>query len=114
MLRTRLRNCQGALYSAKGWRPSFEPPMSSRSRFNGELARLHAQKHKCPHCSKAGFTVRCRRAGSPIFISTRVPLTRTWPKSILCGIGHCPTYQGRRKLIETMGRESVYRFETGS
>jgi hypothetical protein len=49
-----------------------------------------------------------------MFLSTTVPLTRTWPKSILHRIKHCPTYQGRRKLIETMGREGVYRFETGS
>lgn len=45
---------------------------------------------------------------------TTVLLTRTGPEFILLGIGHCPTYQGRRKLIETMGREGVYRFGTGS
>jgi len=51
---------------------------------------------------------------SPIILSTRVLLTRTVAKPILDRIGHCPTYQGRRKLIETMGRDSVYRFVTGS
>jgi len=51
---------------------------------------------------------------SPIVFGTRVLLTRTGSKPILLGIGHCPTYQGRRKLIETTGREGVYRFGTGS
>ena len=51
---------------------------------------------------------------SPIFFGTRVLLTRTVSKPILLGIGHCPTYQGRRKLIEKMGQEGVYQFGTGS
>jgi len=50
----------------------------------------------------------------PITVGTTVLLTGTGPKSILLGIEHCPTYQDRRKLIETMGREGVYRFVTGS
>jgi hypothetical protein len=31
--------------------------------------------------------------GSPIKLSTMVPLTRTGPKSILLVFGHCPTHQ---------------------
>lgn len=54
------------------------------------------------------------KSGSPINLGTTVPLTCTGPNPILLGIGHCPTYQGRRKLIETMGRDGVYRFGTGS
>ena len=41
----------------------------------------------------------------PIIFGTRVLLTRTGSNSILLGIGHCPTYQGRRKLIEKMGQK---------
>ena len=55
----------------------------------------------------------CNQAGT-IILGTTVPLTRTVPKPILHWIGHCPTYQGRRKLIERIGRVGVYRFETGS
>ena len=43
--------------------------------------------------------------GGPIIFGTRVLLTRTGSNSILLGIGHCPTYQGRRKLIEKMGQK---------
>jgi hypothetical protein len=46
---------------------------------------------------------------SPIRFGTTVPLTRTGPNPTLLAIGHCPTYQGRRRLIEKMGREGVYR-----
>jgi hypothetical protein len=51
---------------------------------------------------------------SPIISSTTVPLTRTVAKPILDGIEHCPTHRRRRRLIERMGQEGVYRFETGS
>jgi hypothetical protein len=52
--------------------------------------------------------------GSPVCRSTTVPLTCTGPKPTLYTLEHCPTYQGRRKLIETMGRVGVYRLRTGS
>jgi hypothetical protein len=61
-----------------------------------------------------GLSVQPFGQASTINSGTTVPLTRSVPKPTLSGIGHCPTYQGRRKLIETMGREGVYRFETGS
>jgi len=45
--------------------------------------------------------------------STTVPLTGVVLKPTLTGIEHCPTCHDRRKLIETMGGESVYRLGTG-
>ena len=55
-----------------------------------------------------------RGVGSPARLSTTVLLTRTGPNPTLHTLEHCPTYQGRRKLIETMGRVGVYRLGTGS
>jgi hypothetical protein len=52
--------------------------------------------------------------GSPISFGTTVPLTQYGQNSILLAFEHCPTRGDRRKLIETMGRVSVYRFGTGS
>jgi hypothetical protein len=46
-------------------------------------------------------------------LSTTVPLTGKVLKPTLLGIEHCSTYHGRRKFIETMGGESVYRLGTG-
>ncbi len=51
---------------------------------------------------------------STISRGTTVPLTRTGPNPILHEIGHCPTSRHRRKLIERVGRDGVYRFGTGS
>src|SRR6266403_210909 len=62
----------------------------------------------------AGSLTRPWSRNSPISCGTTVPLTHTVPKPILHGIEHCPTHRGRRKLIERMGREGVYRFETDS
>ena len=60
-----------------------------------------------------GTSLTAKPYGS-ITLGTTVLLTGTGPKSILLGIEHCPTYQGRRKPIEKMDREGVYRFNTGS
>jgi hypothetical protein len=115
MLRTRLRNCQGVVTQREDGDLHL-----SRQRATGqdliELARLRTEKQDYPHCpgGPVGFTMRRRNEGSPIFLSTTVPLTHIGPESILHEIGRCPTSRHRRKSTETMGQESVYRFETGS
>src|SRR4029077_14797992 len=47
----------------------------------------------------AGNPVVLRGVGSPARLSTTVLLTRTGPNPTLHTLEHCPTYQGRRKLI---------------
>src|SRR5260370_941423 len=90
MLRIRPRMCQGAV------------PSGPEKCIVGFPRKLR-QRRNSP-----------RGKASPTIRSTTAPLTSAVPKPILHGIGHCPTYQDRRKSIETMGREGVYRFETGS
>ena len=97
MLRIRLRMCQGVIAKSR-----TRTAGSCSICFSGVWADMRV--HSRPP----------RNGLSPINFSTTVPLTRKVPKSTLIGIEHCPTYQGRRKLIETMGREGVYRLGTGS
>jgi hypothetical protein len=81
-----------------------------------ELSRLSEKKTASTN-SPESPTVLVTWAQNPhgtIIFSTTVPLTPVVPKPILHGIGISAHPSGRRKLIERMGRDGVYRFETGS
>jgi hypothetical protein len=79
--------------------------------------KCSGEKWVALHAAKSGFpssTLLPGRPSGPIAISTIVPLTMTVLKPTLYGIESCPTYQGRRRPSEKMGRAGVYRLGTGS
>ena len=117
MLRIRVRRCQGVAppRQATSLRPRNNSWFNRARRSSGVWlsgpACIIFQEFSEKSLTKIG--ARPVPVG-PIIFGTRVLLTRTGSNPILLGIGHCPTYQGRRKLIEKMEQEGVYRFGTGS
>ena len=110
MLRTPLGKCQGG-----GAREALcEAASTNRQQYQNSPGMWLANSGETDHRGTLGRKMARKYVVSPIPLSTTVLLTRTGPNPILLGIGHCPTHQGRRKLIELMVGGSVYLFETGS
>ena len=119
MLRIRLQRCQGVPRHCRSVRsvPADGHPCRlniGRNQVSGIAGRTEPENRARAFTRNSSQLSPAHRPVSSIMLSTWVLLTRTVVRPILQGFGHCPTYQRRRKLIETMGRESVYRFVTGS
>jgi hypothetical protein len=118
MLRICLRMCQGVVVKSRAmnrhWEWHATRTAESCSICLSGAIRIHDSPFPSVPATEGGMPRSILPSLSPINFSTTVPLTPKVPKSTLIGIEHCPTYQGRRKLIETMGREGVYRLGTGS
>ena len=114
MLRIRLRMCQGVVPNGV-IRDSRRGELQSVRSCSNDVAVPHWDMiFNSPSKQGIDFCFDPFAEGSPINVSTTVPLTQIGPNPILHEIEHYATHGDRRKLIETMGREPVYRLGTGS